>query len=118
MSNIVSPKATKKLPNVLSPEEIESIKAQLAMKNFKELLDLDSFSSLIQNGADNFNDIAKNLKINIPNRILLVAEALRKKFTTSKIHKLSGIDPWFIDQIKEIVDTEGFLRLSNERSLS
>ena len=48
----------------LSSDEIESIKAQLAMKNFKELLDLDSFSSLIQNGADNFNDIAKNLDIN------------------------------------------------------
>ena len=48
----------------LSPEEIESIKAQLAMKNFKELLDLDSFSSLIQNEANNFNDIAKNLDIN------------------------------------------------------
>ncbi len=48
----------------LSPEEIESIKAQLAMKNFKELLDLDMFSSLIQNEANNFNDIAKNLDIN------------------------------------------------------
>ena len=48
----------------LSPEEIESIKAQLAMKNFKELLDLDSFSNLIQNEANNFNDIAKNLDIN------------------------------------------------------
>ena len=48
----------------LSPEEIESIKAQLAMKNFKELLDLDSFSSLIQNESDKFNDIAKNLDIN------------------------------------------------------
>ncbi len=48
----------------LSSDEIESIKAQLAMKNFKELLDLDSFSSLIQSGADNFNDIAKNLDIN------------------------------------------------------
>ena len=48
----------------LSPEEIESIKAQLAMKNFKELLDLDSFSGLIQNEANNFNDIAKNLDIN------------------------------------------------------
>ena len=34
------------------------------MKNFKELLDLDSFSSLIQNEANNFNDIAKNLDIN------------------------------------------------------
>ncbi len=51
----------------LSPEEIESIKAQLAMKNFKELLDLDSFSSLIQNEANNFNDIAKNLDINSNN---------------------------------------------------
>ncbi len=48
----------------LSPEEIESIKAQLAMKNFKELLNLDSFSKLIQNEANNFNDIAKNLDIN------------------------------------------------------
>ena len=48
----------------LSAEEIESIKAQLAMKNFKELLDLDSFSNLIQNEANNFNDIAKNLDIN------------------------------------------------------
>ena len=34
------------------------------MKNFKELLDLDLFSSLIQNEANNFNDIAKNLDIN------------------------------------------------------
>ena len=48
----------------LSPEEIESIKAQLAIKNFKELLDLESFSSLIQNEANIFNDIAKNLEIN------------------------------------------------------
>ena len=51
----------------LSPDEIESIKAQLAMKNFKELLDLESFTSLIQNQANNFNDIAKNLDINSDN---------------------------------------------------
>ena len=50
--------------------------------------------------------IEKKLKINIPNRIILVAEAIRKKFSISKIHKLSGIDPWFIEQIKEIIDTE------------
>ena len=48
----------------LSENEIESIKAQLAMKNFKELIDLDAFSNLIQKEADNFNDIAKNLDIN------------------------------------------------------
>ena len=48
----------------LSSDEIESIKAQLAMKNFKELLDLDSFSSLIQNETRNFDNIAQNLDIN------------------------------------------------------
>ena len=48
----------------LSPEEIESIKAQLAMKNFKELLDLETFSNLIQNETSNFDNIAKNLDIN------------------------------------------------------
>ena len=48
----------------LSPDEIESIKAQLAMKNFKELLDLDSFSNLIQNEKKNFDNIAENLDIN------------------------------------------------------
>ncbi len=48
----------------LSIDDIESIKAQLAMKNFKELLNLDSFSNLIQNEAENLNNIAENLKIN------------------------------------------------------
>ena len=48
----------------LSPDEIESIKAQLAMKNFKELLDLDLFSNLIQNETKNFDNIAENLDIN------------------------------------------------------
>ena len=61
-------------------------------RNFKESLQ-KALSSLEigLSGLDQiFNyskkEIAKNLKINIPNRILLVAEALRKKFTTSKIH--------------------------------
>ena len=51
----------------LSSDEIESIKAQLAMKNFKELLDLESFSNLIQNETSNFDNIAQNLDINSDN---------------------------------------------------
>ena len=52
------------------------------------------------------NEIEKKLKINIPNKILLIAEAIRKKIKISKIYKLSKIDPWFLEQIKEIVDAE------------
>jgi len=37
---------------------------------------------------------------------LLIAEAIRKKIKLTKIYKLSKIDPWFLEQIKEIVDTE------------
>ncbi len=86
-------------------------------RNFKESLQkaLNSLEIGLSGLDRIFNyskkEIAKNLKINIPNRILLVAEALRKKFSISKIHNLSGIDPWFIEQIKEIVEVEKLIKL-------
>ena len=48
----------------LSEEEIESIKAQLAMKNFKELLNLDEFNNLIKNNSDDFSEIGNDLTLN------------------------------------------------------
>ena len=48
----------------LSAEDMESIKAQLSMKNFKEILDLDDFKDLIQNQSNNFSDIQNDLALN------------------------------------------------------
>ena len=48
----------------LSEDEIESIKAQLAMKNFKELIDLEEFNNLIKTNSDNFSQIANDLTLN------------------------------------------------------
>ena len=48
----------------LSKDEIESIKAQLAMKNFKELLDLEEFNNLIKTNSDNFSQIGNDLTLN------------------------------------------------------
>ena len=39
-------------------------------------------------------------------KILLIAEAIRKKIKLTKIYKLSKVDLWFLEQIKEIVDAE------------
>jgi carbamoyl-phosphate synthase large subunit len=39
-------------------------------------------------------------------RILYVADALRHEFPISGIAKLTGIDPWFITQIADLVDEE------------
>jgi carbamoyl-phosphate synthase large subunit len=81
-------------------------------RNFKESLQKALVSLEIGfSGLDrifNFNkkEIEKNLKKNIPNKILLVAEAFRKKIDIKKIHKLCKIDNWFLGQIKEIVDIE------------
>ncbi|MDC0215996.1 hypothetical protein OAJ75_02785 [Candidatus Pelagibacter sp.] len=48
----------------LSEDEIESIKAQLAMKNFKELIDLEEFNNLIETNSDNFSQIGNDLTLN------------------------------------------------------
>ncbi|MDC3233746.1 carbamoyl-phosphate synthase large subunit [Candidatus Pelagibacter sp.] len=81
-------------------------------RNFKEsfqkaLVSLETGFS----GLDNFfnyskKDIIKNLKVNIPNRLLLIAEAFRKNVSLSKIYRLSKVDPWFLNQIKDLVEEE------------
>ena len=81
-------------------------------RNFKEslqkaLVSLEiGFSGLDRIFKLNKNQLKKKLKENIPNKILLVAEAFRKKINIKKIHNLSKIDNWFLEQIKEIVDFE------------
>ncbi len=80
-------------------------------RNFKESLQKALVSLEIGfSGLDRVllkkNEIIKKLKQNIPNKILYVAEALRKKISIIKIQKLTKIDLWFLEQIKEIIDTE------------
>jgi carbamoyl-phosphate synthase large subunit len=41
-----------------------------------------------------------------PERIFQVKRALEREFSVAEIHELSGIDPWFLDQMKELVDAE------------
>ena len=85
-------------------------------RNFKESLQKALVSLEIGfSGLDrmlNFNqkELEKNLKKNVPNKILLVAEAFRKKIHIAKIQKLSKIDSWFLEQIKEIVDAENKIK--------
>ena len=85
-------------------------------RNFKEsfqkaLSSLEiGFSGLDRIFDLNKKEIEKKLKINIPNKLLLVAEAIRKKINLKKIQKLSGIDTWFLEQIKEIIEAENQIK--------
>jgi len=85
-------------------------------RNFKEslqkaLISLEvGFSGLDRIFLLNKKDIEKELKKNIPNKILLVAEAFRKKIDIRRIQTLSNIDNWFLQQIKEIVEAENQIK--------
>ncbi len=41
-----------------------------------------------------------------PERIWYVGDAFENGFTLDEVHQLTKIDPWFLDQIKQIVDIE------------
>jgi carbamoyl-phosphate synthase large subunit len=85
-------------------------------RNFKESLQKALISLEIGlSGLDrvlslNKKELEKNLKKNVPNKILLVAEAIRKKINIKKIQSLSKIDGWFLEQIKEIVESENKIK--------
>src|SRR5213083_1756178 len=48
-------------------------------------------------------------KIHVPNveRCFAVAEGCRRGMSTQELYALSSIDPWFLENIREIVDFEG-----------
>jgi carbamoyl-phosphate synthase large subunit len=51
-------------------------------------------------------------KLRVPNaeRVFVIAEAYRRGVTTQEIYGLTRIDPWFLEQIREIVEFEGVIR--------
>jgi carbamoyl-phosphate synthase large subunit len=56
--------------------------------------------------ADELTLLRRELREAGPERLLYVAEAFRRGLAFDEIHRLSRIDPWFLDQIAEIVEVE------------
>ena len=51
-------------------------------------------------------ELLQNLYIQDDRRIFRVAEALKRNFDVKKVQEITKIDPWFINQIKDIVGLE------------
>ncbi|MDX6805617.1 carbamoyl-phosphate synthase large subunit [Terrihabitans rhizophilus] len=56
--------------------------------------------------GDDRNAIRAALAAPKPNRIVTCAQAMRHGFTVEEVHDACKIDPWFLNQIKAIVETE------------
>ncbi len=46
------------------------------------------------------------LSIPFSDRLWQVAAGLRRKFSVEELHQLTGIDPWFLDNLKTLIDFE------------
>ncbi len=69
---------------------------------------LDGFDP--ETGVTDEHAIEAALGRPVENRILLVAQALRAGLSIDAINRASGFDPWFIEQLKGIVDSEADVR--------
>ncbi len=84
------------------------------------MLDMDQEGATSEKLFFEKTDIRETLKNPTPKRMFAVARALKNNISVEEIHELSGIDPWFINRIKNIVDHEDDLKRNkklDEKSL-
>jgi len=83
-------------------------------RNFEEayqkairMLDLDFEGGVDEKIFKNNKNSTKDLLIKpTPNRMFAIAKAFYENISVSEIYSLTGIDPWFLHRIKNIVDHE------------
>ena len=78
-------------------------------RSFEEALN-KALRMLESRKLDSEDDIETLLREPTPERIHVIAEALRRGCTIDQIHSLSHIDRWFLQKIAHIVDIERRLR--------
>ena len=85
-------------------------------RNFKESLQKGlasleiGYKGLDSLGKLSDKELKKKLGQNLPDKLIIVAEALRRKVNIKNIYKLTNIDPWFLEQISELIDEEKKLK--------
>ncbi len=62
-------------------------------------------------------DIKAKLKMPNAERIWHIAQAMRNGMTVQEIYELTWIDPWFLNNIKQIVEMEEEIKRANELKL-
>jgi carbamoyl-phosphate synthase large subunit len=62
--------------------------------------------------------IRAHLRTPNPERIFAVRHAMLLSMTIEEIYELTGIDPWFLDKMQELLDVEKFLKRTPLRAVS
>jgi carbamoyl-phosphate synthase large subunit len=89
-------------------------------RTFKESLQkairsLEIGSYGLENIYDDITVIKQKLKTPISERIWFIAQAFREGMSIQEIHELTWIDPWFLHNIKQIIDMEEKIKVQSSK---
>ena len=62
-----------------------------------------------ENGETDLDLLRQRLRVPEWDRIWLIADALRLKMAVDEVYELTKVDPWFLHEIKDILETEELL---------
>ncbi len=62
--------------------------------------------------------VRSSLRTPNPDRIFNIYQGFKLGMTTEEIHQLTAIDPWFLDKMQELLQTEKFLKGSRLNKIS
>ena len=71
---------------------------------------LTGFDEIEIEGAPEKSAVIKAISKQTPDRMRTIAQAMRHGLTNDEIYSVTKFDPWFLDRIREIVDTEARVR--------
>ena len=71
---------------------------------------LTGFDEIKIEGAPEKSAVVKALAKQTPDRIRVIAQAMREGLSDDEIHAATAFDPWFLARIREIIDAEEDIR--------
>lgn len=75
---------------------------EVGSSGFEHQLDVDA--------EDSRDRLLAELTIPGPDRIWFIGDAFRAGMTLDEVYKYSGVDPWFLVQIQDLIETENTLK--------
>ncbi|MCC5972237.1 MAG: carbamoyl-phosphate synthase large subunit [Pararhodobacter sp.] len=71
---------------------------------------LTGFDEIAIPGAPDKAAVIKAISVQTPDRMRLIAQAMREGLSDDEIRHATAFDPWFLSRIREIVEAEGRIR--------